>query len=133
MDTSKWRIRTSEHPAVYHELRSLLTSSGAHVQDLAMIFDEDVSSKLSIDGLEFVKIMKKWGFRGMPHVLDEVRRPAPSRDPCSRPKTTYACRNHASAVMRAQTFAAINVSGSGKIDYDECMSRGSCASLFRRR
>jgi Ca2+-binding EF-hand superfamily protein len=115
VDTRKWRIRSSEAPAVYHELRALLQSSGAahprltyicidcarrcshailgahqsmhnwrgarvcvllpgaQVHDLAIIFDEDVSAKVTIDSVEFVNILRKqWGFRGMPHVLDEV-------------------------------------------------------------
>jgi hypothetical protein len=73
VNASKWRIRSDSHPAVYHELRALLNDSGAHVYDLAMLFDEDVSAKVTIDQLEFVKVLKKkLGFRGMPHVLDEV-------------------------------------------------------------
>lgn len=72
VDTSSWRIRTSDTASVYDELRELLRASGAHVQDLAMIFDEDVCSRVTIDQLEFVKVLKQWGFRGMPHVLDDV-------------------------------------------------------------
>ena len=44
----------------------------AHVSDLASIFDEDAGGEVSIDEVEFSKILKKWGFRGMPFVTGDV-------------------------------------------------------------
>ena len=56
VDTRKWRIRGSEAPEVFAELRALLRESGAHVADLAQIFDEDAGGELSVDEIEFVKV-----------------------------------------------------------------------------
>ena len=55
---------------------------------MASIFDEDAGGEVSIDEVEFSKILKKWGFRGMPFVTGDV-------------------------------FAMINISRSGKINFDE--------------
>ena len=64
VDTRKWRIREAETPQVYEELRGLLSNCVAadgtptHVSDLASIFDEDAGGELSIDEVEFSKILK---------------------------------------------------------------------------
>lgn len=72
IDTSHWRIRGSEVRDVYVELRNLLSGCGAHVSDMAKLFDEDAGGILQIDEVEFTKAVKRWGFRGMPAVLEDV-------------------------------------------------------------
>ena len=57
---------------VYVELRDLLSGCGAHVSDMANLFDEDAGGTLQIDEVEFTKAVKRWGFRGMPAVLEDV-------------------------------------------------------------
>jgi hypothetical protein len=60
VNTRGWRIRGSEVPEVLEELRALLNGSGAHISDLANIFDEDAGSILSIDEVEFSKQLRRW-------------------------------------------------------------------------
>jgi Ca2+-binding EF-hand superfamily protein len=89
VDTSRWRMHSSDNATdVLNQLRQLLISSSAHVTDLGRAFDEDAGNKIAIDEGEFMTALRRWGFRGLPAVVDQV-------------------------------FAAINVSRSGKIDYDE--------------
>jgi Ca2+-binding EF-hand superfamily protein len=72
VDTSRWRIRSSETREVYIELRKLLSECGSHVSDMASLFDEDAGSVVLIDEVEFTKTLKSWGFRGMPNVPEDV-------------------------------------------------------------
>ena len=72
VDTSKWRIRSQDSDTVCEELRALLRNSGAHVADLCSLFDDDAGGALTIDEGEFMKALKRWGFRGIPAVLDDV-------------------------------------------------------------
>lgn len=72
VDTSKWHIRGRDADTVREELRTLLRDSGAHVTDLCRLFDDDQGGAFMIDEGEFMKTLKKFGFRGMPSVIDEV-------------------------------------------------------------
>ena len=70
--TRRWRIRGSEVKEVYAELQGLLRGCEAYVSELALLFDEDAGSTVSIDEVEFAKVLKRWGFLGMPYVLTDV-------------------------------------------------------------
>jgi len=72
LDTSGWHIRGRDAETVREELRKYLTESGAHVIDLVKLFDEDVGGLLEIDEGEFMKALQRWGYRGLPSVVDEV-------------------------------------------------------------
>lgn len=100
---AKWKIRATEPEELVGELRDLLVGSGAHVGELIQLFDTDGGGSDQVDEVEFMHTMKRWGFRGLPSVLDDV-------------------------------FAVINMSRSGKIDYDELYEfvRGRRHSLDAR-
>lgn len=72
IDTRKWKIQSSEADEVYAELQGLLRSCDEIVSELALLFDEDVGSVVTIDEVEFAKTLKRWGFLGMPYVITDV-------------------------------------------------------------
>lgn len=72
IDTSKWKIKGQDALTVREELRALLKGSGRHITELCPLFDEDNTGNLTIDDIEFMKVLKKWGFRGIPSILDDV-------------------------------------------------------------
>jgi len=73
IDTSKWVIRGRDVPTVREELQQLLRNSGAHVIDVVKLFDRDVGSELSIDGVEFYDAIRThFGYKGSKWVIDAV-------------------------------------------------------------
>ena len=73
LDTSGWEIKGKTVDSVRCELRELLAKSGGHVVDLIKLFDTDADTNLLIDDMEFISGMKnRFGYKGPPHVLDEL-------------------------------------------------------------
>jgi len=75
LQAASWRITGGDAASVRKQLQEQLAQSGAMVADLIKLFDDDNNGELLIDDMEFHKAMKKrFGWRGMPWVLDEVFR-----------------------------------------------------------
>lgn len=71
-DTSGWVLKGQSAKEIRAELQQLLGSSGAQVADLLGMFNESGSANLLIDDSKFHVTMRKLGYRGMPHVLDDI-------------------------------------------------------------
>ena len=70
---ASWRITGNDATTIRKQLQEHLQNSGAMVADLVKLFDDDNTGEMLIDDMEFHKAMKtRFGFRGMPWVLDEV-------------------------------------------------------------
>ena len=70
---ASWRITGNDATTIRKQLQEHLQKSGAMVADLVKLFDDDNTGEMLIDDMEFHKAMKtRFGFRGMPWVLDEV-------------------------------------------------------------
>ena len=92
---ASWKINGADAQSVRQQLQAHLQKSGALVADLIKLFDDDAGGELQIDDMEFHKAMKqRFGYKGTPWVLDEVRCVLTDGIP-------MACRWHADGMRMA--------------------------------
>ena len=72
IDTRNWTMKGKDVKTVRMELQALLRNSGSYIADLIKLFDEDNDLDLHIDDIEFVKAMRRFGFRGHTYILQAV-------------------------------------------------------------